>query len=136
MLSSADGPDDRRAFLLQNPGCSFVAHKEGRLVGNCLCGHDGRRGRAGCGPRLPDLAYGGSAGHRRRTRYVGTSAVTVACTHGGGQSRPFGHVLTYSTFGTSVTTEPAAVVTVTDMCDRLSREERTYGWHDEPPSHS
>lgn len=43
-LSSADGPGDLRAFLLRNPGCSFVAHKEGRLVGTCLCGHDGRRG--------------------------------------------------------------------------------------------
>ena len=43
-LSSADGPDDLRAFLLRNPGCSVVALEDGRFVGTCLCGHDGRRG--------------------------------------------------------------------------------------------
>ena len=43
-LSSADSPRDLRAFLRRNPGCSFVALDEGRLVGTCLCGHDGRRG--------------------------------------------------------------------------------------------
>ena len=63
-LGSADGPEDLRAFLRRNPGCSFVALEEGRLVGTCLGGHDGRRGhlyhlavapmhrRSGLGTRL------------------------------------------------------------------------------------
>lgn len=32
------------AFLLRNPGLSFVAEEDGRLVGTVLAGHDGRRG--------------------------------------------------------------------------------------------
>ena len=43
-LSSADEPRNLRAYLSRNPGCTFVALKEGRLVGACFCGHDGRRG--------------------------------------------------------------------------------------------
>ena len=43
-LSSADEPVALKRFLLQNPGLSFVAEKEGRLLGTCLCGSDGRRG--------------------------------------------------------------------------------------------
>lgn len=31
-------------YLLRNPGLSFVARAEGRLIGAVLCGHDGRRG--------------------------------------------------------------------------------------------
>lgn len=31
-------------YLDRNPEMSFVARKEGRLVGAVLCGHDGRRG--------------------------------------------------------------------------------------------
>ena len=43
-LSSADEPRNLRAYRSRNLGCSFVALEEGRLVGACLCGHDGRRG--------------------------------------------------------------------------------------------
>ncbi len=43
-LSSADEPQHLRAFLSRNRGYSFVVLEEGRLVGACLCGHDGRRG--------------------------------------------------------------------------------------------
>jgi putative acetyltransferase len=41
------GDDERPAierYLAQNPGMSFVAIDNGRLVGAVLCGHDGRRG--------------------------------------------------------------------------------------------
>jgi len=39
--------DTRRAiaaFLRRNPRLSFVAEKNGRVIGAVLCGHDGRRG--------------------------------------------------------------------------------------------
>ena len=31
-------------YLARNPGLSFVARQEGRIVAAVLCGHDGRRG--------------------------------------------------------------------------------------------
>jgi len=43
-LSSADEPAALTRFLLQNPGLSYIAEEEGRLLGTCLCGSDGRRG--------------------------------------------------------------------------------------------
>jgi ribosomal protein S18 acetylase RimI-like enzyme len=43
-LSAADGREGIAAFLERNPGLSVVAREGGRLVGTCLCGHDGRRG--------------------------------------------------------------------------------------------
>lgn len=43
-LSSADEPEALTRFLLQNPGLSLIAKDEGKLVGTCLCGSDGRRG--------------------------------------------------------------------------------------------
>ena len=43
-LSAADAPQALAAFLARNPGTSFVAESEGRLVGTILVGHDGRRG--------------------------------------------------------------------------------------------
>ncbi len=43
-LSSADEHPALAAFLARNPGLSFVALQEGRVVGTVLCGHDGRRG--------------------------------------------------------------------------------------------
>jgi len=42
-----DGTDTREgiaAYLARNPGLSYVARHEGRVVGAVLCGHDGRRG--------------------------------------------------------------------------------------------
>jgi putative acetyltransferase len=53
--------DTRRAitaFLRRNPRLSFVAEKDGRIIGAVLCGHDGRRGY------LHHLAV--SKRHRRR----------------------------------------------------------------------
>jgi N-acetylglutamate synthase len=46
------------AYLLRNPGMSWVAHADGRLVGAVLCGTDGRRGY------LHHLAV--AAGHQGR----------------------------------------------------------------------
>jgi ribosomal protein S18 acetylase RimI-like enzyme len=43
-LSAADEPSALQAFLLRNPGLSFVATQGSALVGTILCGHDGRRG--------------------------------------------------------------------------------------------
>jgi putative acetyltransferase len=66
-LSSADRPDALASYLDRNPGFSFVALDDGRLVGAVLCGHDGRRGfvhhlavaaphrKAGMGSRLLNL---------------------------------------------------------------------------------
>jgi N-acetylglutamate synthase len=43
-LSDADSRANIAAYLARNPGLSFVARAEGRLVGAVLCGTDGRRG--------------------------------------------------------------------------------------------
>lgn len=43
-LSSADEEPAIASFLLRNPGLSFVARDNGKLVGTVLCSHDGRRG--------------------------------------------------------------------------------------------
>lgn len=43
-LSSADSRDNIAAYLQRNPGMSFVAIADGRVVGAVLAGHDGRRG--------------------------------------------------------------------------------------------
>lgn len=43
-LSEADSKEPLDRFLLQNPGTSFVARLDGRIVGTILTGHDGRRG--------------------------------------------------------------------------------------------
>jgi N-acetylglutamate synthase len=43
-LSSADRREAIGSYLERNPGLSFVARTEGRLIGAVLCGSDGRRG--------------------------------------------------------------------------------------------
>ncbi|OGO02972.1 MAG: hypothetical protein A2Y72_03400 [Chloroflexi bacterium RBG_13_53_26] len=43
-LSSADGREAIKVFLLRNRGLSKVAISNTGLVGAVLCGHDGRRG--------------------------------------------------------------------------------------------
>src|SRR5678816_4584303 len=40
----SDNLDALTRFLARNPGTSFVADKDRALIGNILCGHDGRRG--------------------------------------------------------------------------------------------
>ena len=65
-LSSADSRESIQAYLERNPGMSFIAERQGELVGAVLAGHDGRRGyihhlavrpdcrRQGLGRRLVD----------------------------------------------------------------------------------
>ena len=43
-LSDADSREEIAGYLTRNPGLSFVAREDGRLVGAVLCGSDGRRG--------------------------------------------------------------------------------------------
>ena len=43
-LDDADSREVMTAYLARNPGLSFVARVEGRIVGAVLCGHEGRRG--------------------------------------------------------------------------------------------
>jgi ribosomal protein S18 acetylase RimI-like enzyme len=43
-LSAADERDAIERFLGRNPGLSFVAALDRRVIGTILCGHDGRRG--------------------------------------------------------------------------------------------
>jgi ribosomal protein S18 acetylase RimI-like enzyme len=43
-LSGADEREAIHSFLLRNPGLSFSAWDDGKIVGAVLCGHDGRRG--------------------------------------------------------------------------------------------
>jgi putative acetyltransferase len=43
-LSGADSREGIRLYLERNPGTSFIAHSEAKLVGAALAGHDARRG--------------------------------------------------------------------------------------------
>lgn len=43
-LSGADERDQIAAYLARNPGMSFLALTDGKVVGTILGGHDGRRG--------------------------------------------------------------------------------------------
>ncbi len=66
-VGASDARERIEAYLLRNPGLSFVAYDGDRLVGAVLCGHDGRRGylnhlavtrdrrRSGIGSRLASL---------------------------------------------------------------------------------
>ena len=40
----ADSQEGIAGYLERNPGLSFVARDNGKLIGAVLCGHDGRRG--------------------------------------------------------------------------------------------
>jgi ribosomal protein S18 acetylase RimI-like enzyme len=44
LRSLDDSADGIKKFLERNPGCSFVAERDGELAGAVLGGHDGRRG--------------------------------------------------------------------------------------------
>ena len=43
-LRDSDSPVGIATYLQRNPGLSFVAEREQRIVGSVLAGHDGRRG--------------------------------------------------------------------------------------------
>jgi N-acetylglutamate synthase len=53
-----DSKDGIRRYLKRNPGMSFVARKNGQVIGAVLSGHDGRRGY------LHHLAVAGN--HRKK----------------------------------------------------------------------
>jgi ribosomal protein S18 acetylase RimI-like enzyme len=57
-LNESDTREAIAAYLVRNPGLSFVAETEGKIAGAVLCGHDGRRGY------LHHLAV--ASPHRRR----------------------------------------------------------------------
>lgn len=43
-LSDADSRENIQSYLDRNPGMSFIATSDGRVIGTVLGGHDGRRG--------------------------------------------------------------------------------------------
>ena len=43
-LNESDTRAAIASFLRRNPRHSFIAEKQGRIIGAVLCGHDGRRG--------------------------------------------------------------------------------------------
>jgi len=43
-LRSADSLEGIARYLARNPGLSFVAESDGKVVGTIMAGHDGRRG--------------------------------------------------------------------------------------------
>lgn len=43
-VRAADSPEAIGRYLARNPGLSFVAQEDGRLIGCVFGGHDGRRG--------------------------------------------------------------------------------------------
>ena len=58
-LDDADSIENIRIFLKRNPGMSFVARHEGKMIGAVLCGHDGRRGYLHHLAVLPDYRGNG-----------------------------------------------------------------------------
>jgi ribosomal protein S18 acetylase RimI-like enzyme len=53
-LRDVDSREAIERYLARNPGMSFVAREPSRLVGACLCGHDGRRGYLQHAAVVPD----------------------------------------------------------------------------------
>lgn len=43
-LRDADSRPATERYLQRNPGLSFIAEIDGRIIGCAMCGHDGRRG--------------------------------------------------------------------------------------------
>ncbi|HMV28870.1 MAG TPA: GNAT family N-acetyltransferase, partial [Anaerolineales bacterium] len=44
MVRDADSRESTAAYLTRNPGLSFVATINGKIIGCVMSGHDGRRG--------------------------------------------------------------------------------------------
>ena len=66
-LSGADSKENIELFLTRNPDTNIVAKSDGRIVGSCLGGFDGRRGY------IHHLAV---ADHYRR-RGIGSKLVSI-----------------------------------------------------------
>jgi len=43
-IREADSRYATEAYLIRNPGLSFIAIADGKVIGCVMCGHDGRRG--------------------------------------------------------------------------------------------
>jgi ribosomal protein S18 acetylase RimI-like enzyme len=43
-VRDADSKESTARYLARNPGLSFVAEEDDKIVGCAMCGHDGRRG--------------------------------------------------------------------------------------------
>jgi ribosomal protein S18 acetylase RimI-like enzyme len=43
-VRDADSREATARYLTRNPGFSFIAQEDGRIIGCAMCGHDGRRG--------------------------------------------------------------------------------------------
>ena len=73
-LRASDSPAGIAKYLARNPGLSFVAERDDRIVGTIMAGHDGRRGyilhlavaaadrRRGVASRLVELCLAALAG--------------------------------------------------------------------------
>lgn len=85
-LSSADSPEAIAKYLERNPGFSFVARLNGKVIGAVLGGHDGRRGY------LQHLAV---APHARR-RGIGRTLVEKSLSALAGQGIKRCHIFVYS----------------------------------------
>ena len=57
-----DTPEGVSRFLRRNPGLSYVAEEDGRIVGVILSGHDGRRGYIYHASVLPEYRSRGIGG--------------------------------------------------------------------------
>jgi putative acetyltransferase len=75
-LNESDTRAAIAAYLRRNPRFSFVAEKDGRIIGAVLCGHDGRRG---C---LHHLAVAGRHRHRGIGRRLASACLAKLCEAG------------------------------------------------------
>ncbi|BDA69574.1 N-acetyltransferase [Rivularia sp. IAM M-261] len=60
-LRDADSRENIERYLHRNPGLSYIACHNGKIVGAVLCGHDGRRGYLNHLAVLPDYRRQGIA---------------------------------------------------------------------------
>lgn len=65
VLEFEDSREQIERFLIRNPGTSFVAVEDDKIVGTILCGQDGRRG----------CIYHMCVAERYRQRKIGTNLV-------------------------------------------------------------